>query len=73
MWEFDLYFQSHVWHVLEIKRQIDQEGVSSAFVCLVGLGMGNRNLTYHQQWRYACLVLIRNSHSISTPLPGFKR
>ena len=44
MWDFDLYFQSLVWHVLEIKRV--QERVPSAFVWLVGLGMGNRNLSY---------------------------
>ena len=70
MWEFDLYTQSSIWHVLKNKRV--QEGVSSAFVWLVVLGMENHNLTYHQQWRYACLVLIRNSHSIYTLSLGLK-
>lgn len=67
MWDFDLYSQSLVWHVLEIKR------VPSAFVWLVDLGMENRNLIYHQRWRYVRLVLIKNSLSIPTSLPRFKR
>ena len=71
MWDFDLYSQSLVWHVLEIKRV--QERVPSAFVWLVDLGMENRNLSYHQRWRYVRLVLIKNSHSIPTSLPRFKR
>jgi hypothetical protein len=37
MWEFDLYSQSPVWHVLEIKREFKREFF---YLCLAG-GFGN--------------------------------